>query len=128
MKNTVVASAIIKNEKGEVLLLHYDKEKEEGVLIPPGGKLELGESARKAAKREAKEELGIDIKIEKLIGISELVYDDSDEAWVFLFYSATIVNGIPQPMENEREDGKTFGVDYYPIDKMNHFKAIHWID
>ncbi len=128
MKNTVVASAIIKNEKGEVLLLHYDKEKERGVLIPPGGKLELGESARKAAKREAKEELDIDIMIEKLIGVSELIYEDSEEAWVFLFYSATIVNGIPKPMEDDRVDGKTFGVDYYPIEKMNHFKAIRWID
>lgn len=126
MKNTVVVSAIIKNEKGEALLIHYDKEKEGGVLIPPGGKMELGESARETVIRECKEELGVQIEVKDLMGISELDYGDG-KPWIFLFYSAEIINGTPQPMEANRVDGKVFDIVYTEIENMNHFKNIRWI-
>jgi 8-oxo-dGTP diphosphatase len=126
MKNTVVSSAIIKNNSGEVLLLHYDKEKERGVLIPPGGKIELGETPRETAIRETKEELGIDIEIIKLIGVSELDYGDG-KPWVFLFYSANIIDGRPKIMEDDRVDGKSLGFKYAKLSEMNHYKNITWL-
>lgn len=121
MKNTIVSGALIENDKGEYLLLHYDKERDGGVYIPPGGKIELGESAREAAIRESKEELNIDIEIEELIGISEVDYG-TDKHWIFLFYKATIKSGTPKIME----DDKVIKFGYYPKEYINYFSNIKW--
>lgn len=61
------APVIIQNSKGEILL---GKREKKHVLFPdywglPGGMVEYGEHLTEAAKREIKEELGIDINIIK---------------------------------------------------------------
>ena len=69
MKNYIISSAIIKSDSNEVLLVRIDKELKGGVLVTPGGKLESNESPLTTAKRETKEELGIEIEVNNLIGI-----------------------------------------------------------
>ena len=59
---------IIKNDQGEVLLQRRQGTKLwPGYLALPAGHIDEGENAYDAAIREAKEELGIDIKIEDII-------------------------------------------------------------
>ncbi len=62
----VFANACIINEKNEILL---QRRKEENAWGLPGGALELGESAEEALHREIKEETGLEITIEKLLGV-----------------------------------------------------------
>ena len=77
----------------------------------PAGHLESGENVFEAMKREAKEELGIDLKDFDLVQIMNLNSDTSVyDAYFFLCkdYSGEIIN-------NENENFKS--IEWYPIDK-----------
>jgi len=124
MKNTIVSCLVIENEEGKVLAVRLNKEQADGVWVPPGGKIELGESARECCVRESKEELNIDAEVKDLIGISEVYYEEDNKHWVFLFYSGVITSGTPTPME----ENKTLEVDYVDRSKLNYADAIRWFD
>lgn len=58
-------SVVIMNTYGEILLVQY-RDKTWGI---PGGLMELGESAEDCAKREIREELGLELKSLNLFGV-----------------------------------------------------------
>ena len=93
----VVGTAIIQNDDGDFLAIRLNKEKQGGVIVPPGGKLEEDETLRECVIREVKEELGVDIELSSLAAVSEEYYDDG--AWVFVYYNANIVAGQPKIQE-----------------------------
>lgn len=63
-----VVAAIIENNDGDILIAKRNSKKSQGGLWEfPGGKIEKNESADDAIKREIKEELNIDIEINKWI-------------------------------------------------------------
>ena len=68
----------IVNYKDQIVLIHRIKTKDDGTIrdyyVIPGGKIEENESHEEALRREIKEELGIEIKIGKLV----LELDDRD--------------------------------------------------
>lgn len=74
---------IIKN--GRLALIKRIKNNEIYYVIP-GGQKEIGETLQQAAKREAKEELGVDVKIGKQI--LKLEYNGQQ-----YYFTATIVGG-----------------------------------
>ncbi len=69
----------------------------------PGGRVKKGETLKKAAIREAKEELGCDVQLGKYIGYKEFVIEGkSYQSHKFL---ATIQAGcIPQAKEKDKFD------------------------
>lgn len=70
-KTLIIASAIIKNERGEILLLKRGKTKTfQAHWQFPEGKLRKNENPREALRREVKEELGLDINAAELIRVS----------------------------------------------------------
>jgi len=61
---------IILNRRKEILLEKHKKRTPwYGYWILPGGKLEMGESLENCVKREIKEEVGIDVKIKRSVGV-----------------------------------------------------------
>ena len=54
-------ACFIRNPKGELLLVRRAKEPAKGTLDLPGGFVDMYESAEEAARREVKEETGLDI-------------------------------------------------------------------
>ncbi len=87
----VVCSAVIENNQGKILSIHLNKEKPEGVWVTPGGKLENEETCRECVKRECFEELGIEVEVGDIIGISEVEYD-KEEYWTFLLFDTLMAN------------------------------------
>ncbi|MET0816310.1 MAG: NUDIX domain-containing protein, partial [Solirubrobacteraceae bacterium] len=64
----------------------------------PGGFVDLGESTEEAARREAREELEIDVELHGLVG----VYSRPDSPIVLIVYAAT-TQDTPQTTEEACE-------------------------
>ncbi len=66
--------ALIVNNEGKIMLVlshkWFDK------LTIPGGHIELGEKMEDAVVREVKEEVGVDVKVERLLLTQEAIYTD----------------------------------------------------
>jgi ADP-ribose pyrophosphatase YjhB (NUDIX family) len=60
------ASAIVTNNEGKILL---QRRSDNTLWALPGGTMEIGESIRETIIREVKEESGLDVVIEDLVGI-----------------------------------------------------------
>ena len=64
--------ALIINDDGEILLC--ESYKWPNIYTVPGGHVELGETFEEALKREIKEEVGLDVKVEELLSIQQVIY------------------------------------------------------
>jgi len=100
--------AIVHSE-GKILLVKRAKEPNRGLWIIPGGLVELGESLEKAVAREVKEELGIDVSVESLLGIAtELVVDENKR----IKYHYVLIDFVVAPLQNEivlNEESESYG-------------------
>lgn len=67
MPNSLVpaASAVVVDEGGRILL---HRRRDNGTWALPGGQMELGESLSDCARREVKEETGVDVEVVGLVG------------------------------------------------------------
>jgi 8-oxo-dGTP diphosphatase len=102
------------NPSGEVLLLKRRKAPNAGLWSPIGGKLEMatGESPFEAARREAAEEIGLELEDADLhlFGmIAEKGYEDSGHWLMFLFVARVAITALPPAMEEGH-----FG--FFPLD------------
>lgn len=77
-------------QKGRILLLYRE---DEGHWEVPGGKVEESESPTEAAKREAKEEIGVEVKLDKPFFSGEFQHEDRIFLWHA--YLSEIVEGDP---------------------------------
>lgn len=103
------------NEKGQLLLQQRNKEPEKGYWSIPGGKLEWMETFEDAVKREVKEECGVDIKVEKLLGICDHIVKNENQHWVSPSFLCKIIEGEPKIMEpTKHTDMQWFGLHTLP--------------
>jgi len=65
---TLTVDVVILKENS-VVLIKRKKDPFKGMWAIPGGFVEWGETVEEAAIREAKEETGLDVEIEKLLGV-----------------------------------------------------------
>lgn len=102
------------NAKGEVLLQRRGDNNRWGF---PGGAIEPGETIQEAAKREIKEETGLDVEVGKLIGIytdCNMVYPNGDKAHsICIGVEFTVLGG-----ELFCDDEETLELQYFPLDDM----------
>ncbi|MBR6388658.1 MAG: NUDIX hydrolase [Opitutales bacterium] len=97
----------VRNEKGRLLLIERKKEPNKGAWSPIGGKLEMqdGESPFQCAIREAKEEIGLELKESDLhlfSMISEKAYEGSTNWLMFLFDCKKRISALPETIDEGR--------------------------
>jgi 8-oxo-dGTP diphosphatase len=101
MKMIMVAGAVIRNERQEILCaLRSSRMSMSGLWEFPGGKLEPHESAETCLIREIEEELGCLIEVGS--SIEDTLYQYPEIQVRLLTYYATIKRGVPVPREHEK--------------------------
>jgi 8-oxo-dGTP diphosphatase len=101
--------AVIHDGAGRILLLQragsLDASRSTvGMWSNPGGEVDFGESVEEAAIREASEELGVEIEIERLIGFSDQVLPGAGLHWHLVTFLARILRGEPRILEPDKSD------------------------
>ena len=88
-------------EKGRVVLVKRGHAPLAGEWSIPGGVLEVGETLREAAVREALEETGLNVETADLLGVYDRVLRDADERtiyhYVLIDFLCRRVAGEPAP-------------------------------
>lgn len=89
---TVRVSVILPNEKGELLLIKHRKPTR-SYWVLPGGHLDYGETLETCAVRELKEETNLDIRVEKMLYVSQALAPDQSRHIVNLYFLAKLLGG-----------------------------------
>ena len=90
-QNAKPAVGLLLERDGEVLLVRRERAPYKGYWDIPGGFLEAEESAKEGAKREAREETGLRIAVDGLLGV---YHDKSGDDYTFnVYYRAHPVGG-----------------------------------
>ena len=97
--------------EGRIVLVKRLKAPEAGHWSLPGGKVDFLERVEDAVAREIREEIGVDIALERALGVSELIGVDGQH-WVSPVYLARIERGEPA----NREPGKLEAVAWFALD------------
>ena len=96
---TVVA-AVIRAADGRVLLTKRPLGSHMGGLWEfPGGKVDAGEAPHDALARELREELGLEVRVERPITFA--VHEEPGLRILLLFYAVQIVYGEPRGREGQ---------------------------
>ncbi len=96
-----VAVGVIISRNGAILLNRRDIDPGRGLWSFPSGYVDVGEGLTDAARREVREETGVEVEIGRLIG----VYDSPNRPVVFIVYAATAVRGEPMAGQEVQEVG-----------------------
>jgi len=88
----VAVDVLIRKDDGYVFIKRKD-EPYRGRWAIPGGLVEYGETVEQAAKREAKEETGLDVKLIRLVGVYSDPTRDPRGHHISIAYLAEAVSG-----------------------------------
>ena len=113
------------DDAGRVLLVrHAGHDDGWGIL---GGAIDPGESPAAAAVREAREEIGVDVQLVRLVDVLggpdfEVSYPNGDRvAYVTAVYEARVVAGSPVVSDGELSDLAWFGTRDLPGVELSRF-------
>ena len=113
----VSAGAMIFNDKGELFLSKRSQncKNERGHWETPGGSVEYGETLEQAARREIKEEYGVDIDIFEQLPAADHLIPADKQHWVATTFLAHIKNGQrPKIMEPDKCDA----IGWFSLDSL----------
>lgn len=107
------ASVVVVNEAGEILLL---RRADTGDWSVPAGAIDPGEQPADAAIREAYEEAGVKIELDRLAGVAlhPVTYPNGDQCqYLNVWFRGRPVGGSPRPL-----DGEALEVRWFPPDAL----------
>ncbi|MCK5122961.1 MAG: 8-oxo-dGTP diphosphatase [Candidatus Pacebacteria bacterium] len=114
--NKKILTLCIIHQHPKILLGMKKRGHGEGKWNGFGGKVEQGETIEEAARRETKEEAGIEIDKMNKLGILDFEYqDDSGNMEVHIFCAKEFEGS---PTESEEMKPKWFYIDKIPYDQM----------
>ncbi len=107
LRPNVTGDMLIPNERGEILLIRRKNDPFQGAYAIPGGFLEVNEeTVEQCALREAEEETGLRVEIDRLIGL----YSDPkrDPRWhsVTAAYLACVISVNQAGMAQAQDDAE----------------------
>jgi 8-oxo-dGTP diphosphatase len=109
----IAVGTIIRVPSGKIVLVKRAIEPGYGKWVFPGGYVDRGEELTLAAVREAREEAGLDVKLEHLVNI----YSYGGRAPVIVVYAATMLAG-ELAVDDEGLEAREFELDEIPWDDL----------
>ena len=97
----VGTGVVVDDGEGRILLVRRNHEPRLGRWAFPSGYVDAGEVVETAAVREVREETGVDVRLDHLLG----VYSAAGDPVIFVAYAGTIVGGTPTPGDEALEVG-----------------------
>ena len=94
-----VAAGVVATIGREAVLLRRAHNPGKGLWTFPGGFVNRGEVVPEAAAREAKEEAGIEVAVDALLG----VYSFEGNATVLIVYTGAVTEGVPRALAETTE-------------------------
>jgi 8-oxo-dGTP diphosphatase len=85
----VAVGTIVRADDGRLVLVRRAIEPGYGLWVFPGGYVDRGEAVTAAAIREAREEAGLDVEIERLVNI----YSYAHRSLIVIVYAARAIGG-----------------------------------
>ena len=115
----VAVGTIIRDERSHIVLVRRAIEPGYGKWVFPGGYVDRGEEVRAAAIREAREETGLEVRIDGLVNI----YSYPGRAPIIIVYAATMIGGC-LACDDEGLEAEFFAPDALPWDALA-FRSTH---
>ena len=109
----LAVGTVITDDRGRIVLVKRAIEPGYGKWVFPGGYVDRGEEVQGAAVREALEETGLDVRIDRLINI----YSYTGRTPVILVYAATLTGGV-LVCDDEGLEAKFFEPETIPWDEL----------
>ena len=103
-----VATGVVVERDGGILLVRRNHEPAMGRWAFPSGFVDAGEVVEDAAVREVIEETGVTVRLDGLLG----VYSEPGNQVVFVAFAGTPIAGEPAPGD------EAFEVGYFPVDAL----------
>ena len=113
MDPKVAVGTVIREDDERVVLVRRAIEPGYGLWVFPGGYVDRGEQVLDAAVREAREESGLDIRIDRLIN----VYSYGGAAPIIIVYAATSIGGA-LCTDDECLEARLFARDEIPWEEL----------
>lgn len=100
----LACGTLIWNEKHEFLMLLRSEQarNDRGMWGLPGGLVDFGEKVEDAAKRESKEEVGVDIQKLHHIGYVNHFIGDSQSHFVSIIFTVDAYTNVPKIIEKHK--------------------------
>ena len=114
-RHLVVALVFIRQDDTILLVKQTTGEK---FWSLPGGVVEMGESVEQAAVREVREETGLAVRIQRIVGL----YSKPDEGSLAVAFEATVIGGVLRPTVDEIAECRYFALDDLPDHAREHFR------
>lgn len=109
----VAVGTVIHRPDGQIVLVRRAIEPGYGKWVFPGGYVDRGEEVTLAAIREAREEAGLEVRLDHLIGI----YSYAGRIPIIIVYAATLTGG-ELAVDEEGLEARWFGQETVPWDDL----------
>ena len=110
-----VAVAVVATEGEKILMVKRDIDPMMGRWSLPAGYVDRGEVVEEAAVREVREETGVEVRLDSLLG----VYSSRGAPVILVVYAGTVTAGAASPGDEAQD------VAYFPPDDMPEMPFPH---
>ena len=107
----VGSALLVRDEANRILLGKRNKDPQRGSWVIPGGKIHAFESIAEAARRELKEETGLDVEVTGQFGVYEIINPPSEHR-IVIYSWARVLRGEPQASDDLSE------IRFFPLQEL----------
>ena len=109
----IAVGTIVATERGGLVLVRRAIEPGYGLWVFPGGYVDRGEPLTDAAVREAREECGLDVRLDRLVNI----YSYPGVAVIIIAFAATAIGGC-LACDDESLEAQAFAPEHIPWEEL----------